>query len=450
MNVLNRRFFLQSAGLIAFALSGVSGHAAEMAKHVTRAMIAGIDVIEYPTDIKDVVTIVGSFPAGDTFATDNIALATLTGSLLDKGTMTLDKFAIANQLDHVGAKLGFSVGEEVLSVQARSLKVDLPLVLKIMADELRRPALSPGEFDKVKIAIEGGLQQQAQSTDSRASEAFDRAVFPDGHPNRPASLDEWHSALGKATLEQVKAFHQKFYGPSHMVLVLVGDLDVAKINAEIKKDFAGWSGGVPYRRAPTPAAPGAQVDQTVNLAGKTSVTVLIGQATGLRFRDADSLALRTGFAVLGSGFTSRLGGRVRDKDGLTYSIAAGVTADTFYDGDWRIYASFAPTLLDKGISATQRELRLWWQDGISAEELAARKTDIIGAYQVGLATTEGIAGLILRTVQRGLPLSFLDEYPRSVDALTLNQVNGAIKRYVNPQKLIVIKAGSVVDATVRP
>jgi zinc protease len=446
MSIFNFRYISRSAGVVVLALAGVQLHAADMAKHVVRATIAGIDVIEYPTDIKDVVTIVGSSPAGDTFAADNIAVATLTGTLLDKGTATMDKFAIAGQLDRVGAKLGFSVGQEVLSIQARSLKADLPLVLKIMADELRHPAFTAEEFDKAKIAIEGGLQQQAQSTDSRAAEAFNRAIFPEGHPNRPASLDEWHTALGSATLAQVKAFHEKFYGPSHMVLVVVGDLDIAKINTELKKDFAGWSGGAPYRRASKPAALGAPVDQTVNLAGKTSVSVFVGQATGLRFRDPDSLALRAGAAVLGSGFTSRLLGRVRDKEGLTYSIAAGISDDTFDDGDWRIYASFAPTLLDKGLAATQRELHLWWQDGISADELAARKTDMIGAYQVSLATTGGIAGTLLRTVQRGLPLTWMDQYPKSVDALTLDQVNGAIKRYVDPKKLVIIKSGSVIAA----
>jgi zinc protease len=318
-----------------------------------------------------------------------------------------------------------------------------------MADELRHPAFSAEEFDKAKIAIEGGLQQQAQNTDSRASEAFDRAVFPAGHPNHPASLDEWHAALGGASLPQVKQFHERFYGPAHMVLVLVGDLDVAAINAQIKKSFGGWAGGVPYRRASTPAATAAAVDETVHVAGKTSVSVLMGQATGLRYRDPDSLALRTGVAVLGSGFTSRLMGRVRDKAGLTYSITAALAGDTFDDGDWRIYASFAPTLLDRGLAATQTELNLWWQQGVTAEELAARKTDLIGAFQVSLATTGGIAGTLLRTVQRGLPLEWVDQYPKNVDALTLDQVNRAIRRYVDPAKLVVIRAGSVPDAASR-
>jgi zinc protease len=456
--ILNRRLS-RSLSLAALLLAAPFAHATDIVKHVVRTNIAGIDVILYPTSLKDVVTVVGSLPAGDALAVsssangnpaaDNVALATLTAVMLDKGTTTKDKFAIANALDHVGAQLSLGADSQTLNIQARSLKADLPLVLNILADELRRPAFTAEEFAKVKIELSGNLKQRAESTEYRADEAFSRAIFPAGHPNRGTSLEDWHSAIDHATLDQVKQFHRRIYGPSHMVLVLVGDLDIPKIQAELKKDFAGWTGGVTYAQSPKAAVAAAPVELKVSMPGKTSVTVLAGQSTGLRYHDSDSLPLRMGVAILGRGFTSRLMGTVRDKEGLTYHITAAVADDTFDDGDWNINASFAPTLLAKGLASTQRELQKWWQDGVTAEELKARKTDLIGSFQVSLATSGGIAATMLRTVQRGLPLSWIDEYPQSVDAITLAQVNGAIKRYVDPQKLIIIKAGSV-DAQAGP
>ena len=431
---------LFGAGLL--LLWGSYGHAADIARKIVRLEVAGIDVIAYPTDIKDVVTIAGSLPAGNALATDNVAVASLTGLLLDKGTLSLDKFAIAKQLDQVGALLEFNVGEQTLTVEARSLKADLPLVLKLMADELRHPAFSAEEFAKAKIEFSGGIRRHSENTGYRAGEAFMRAVFPAGHPNRAASLDEWQSAIDKATLGEVKAFHKKLYGPAHMILVLVGDLDVPKIRAELKKEFGGWSGGGSYRTAPKAGA-SAPVDQVVAMAGKTSVSVQAGEATGLRYRDADSLPLRVGVAIFGQGFTGRLMSAVRDKEGLTYGIGATVADDSIDDGDWRIDATFAPSLLDKGIASTQRELQRWWKDGVTAAELETRKNDLVGSFQVGLATTGEMASTLLSTVQRGLPLSWVDEYPRNVEAVTLDQVNGAIRRYVDPAKLVIIKAGSV-------
>lgn len=57
---------------------------------------------------------------------------------------------------------------------------------------------------------------------------------------------------------------------------------------------------------------------------------------------------------------------VRDKEGLTYSIGSAVTNDAFADGDFRIYAEFNPSLLEKGISSTKRELRNWYDHGITS------------------------------------------------------------------------------------
>ena len=133
---------------------------------------------------------------------------------------------------------------------------------------------------------------------------------------------------------------------------------------------------------------------------------------------------------------------VRDKEGLTYGIGAGVADDTFVGGSWTVNAAFAPGLLEKGITSTRREIEKWWKEGVTPAELAARKTNMIGSYQVGLSTTEGMGNAMLQTVNRGKPLSWLDDYPRMIQALTAEQVNAAIRRHVDPQKLVLVEAGT--------
>ncbi len=125
-----------------------------------------------------------------------------------------------------------------------------------------------------------------------------------------------------ANLDELKAFQAKYYGPAHMTLVVVGDVDDADTQADVAKAFAGWTGGQDYLRAAKPAAPGAASRITVPLADKPSVNVMLGQASGLRYSDPDDLPLRVGTAILGRGFTGRLMGIVRDKEGLTYNIGA--------------------------------------------------------------------------------------------------------------------------------
>src|SRR6478736_927899 len=420
---------------------------AQIAPHVTRTNLSGIDVLLYPTGVKNVVTIKGSLPAGDVFsATANPAVATLTGMLLDQGTTTQDKFAIAAKLEAVGATLEFSVGNELVELSAKCLKKDVPLVLALIAEQLRSPALSAEEFDKAKKQFAGNLQRALESTDNQADEAVGLALYPVGHPNRPTPTAEMLAAIEKATLEEVKAFHKAHYGPAHMVLTAVGDLDIPQIQTELAKGFAGWTGGVALPDSLPASIGDMDKEKVVFMPEKTSVSVIVAQPTRLRYGQADYQALRVGTAILGSGFTGRLMGNVRDKEGLTYGIGSRLTNDMFNDGDFRIAGTFAPALLDKGIASTRHQLSFWYQEGVTDKEVADRKTNLVGSFKVGLATTDGMANQLLATVHRGLPLTWLDTYPQEIGALTPVQVNAAIKKHLDPEKMVLIKAGTVPGA----
>ena len=147
-------------------------------------------MITYHTDVKDVVVILGSLPAGDAMAEPgNIAIPTLAGMMLDRGTTSLDKFAIAEQLDNVGAEIAFSVGTQSVEVRAKCLKKDLPLIIGLIAAELRTPALQLQEFNKAKQQLVGALEASAQNTEARAQEAFGRAMFPAGSSESAAHRD---------------------------------------------------------------------------------------------------------------------------------------------------------------------------------------------------------------------------------------------------------------------
>ena len=424
---------------------------ANMAEQSHRAQAAGIDVVTYPTGVKEVVVILGVLPAGDAMGEGgNVAVPSLAGMMLDRGTKTLDKFAIADRLDSVGAEISFAVGTQSLEIHGKCLKKDLPLVMDLIAADLRTPALQAQEFAKAKQQFIGSLEASLQNTDGRAREAFGRAVFPQGHPNRPHSIAEYTAAAKSATLDEVKVFIAKYYGPAHMTLAVVGDVTAPLVEADVTHAFAGWTGGQDYMRPARPAAASGAAEITVPLADKPSVSIILGQATGLKYRDPDALALRVGTAILGHGFTGRLMGTVRDKEGLTYNIGAGIAQDTIADGMWEISASFAPALLEKGLASTRRVLRQWWSDGVTERELADHKQGLVGGYFVSLATTAGVAGTIISSLQRGYDVSWLDGYPDAVRALTRAQVNGAIKSHLDPGAMVLVEAGSVKEGSAAP
>ncbi len=439
---------IRHLAVLGLALLSGGNALAGVASDAVRADIGGIDVVIVKTDVKDVVTLVGSIRAGDDRSpADNAALATMTGAMLDKGTTTRDKFAIAQMLGGVGASLSFSVDASTLRTSGKCLRKDFPLLATLLAEQLREPSFPEGELVKLKKQLEGAMRAQLEDTDFRAEDAFSRAVFPPGHPNRQPTPEDFMAAVGKTSVDDVRRFHSQFYGTTGMRLVIVGDVDPASVQAELRRVFAGWTGGsIPPAASLAPLLESAG-RETVFVPEKTSVSVILGQPTQLRYSDPDSLALRVGTRIFGSGFTGRLMSNVRDKEGLTYDIGASVANDIVSDGDWRIDASFSPALLEQGIASAKRQLVLWRDQGVTAEELARSKSRTAGSYKVGLATTSGLAGTILLILNAGMPLEFVDEYPKRIDALTLEQVNGAIRKHIDPERMVLVEAGTVPGAS---
>ena len=433
------------AGGAAETAGGQAVGSAQIAPRVMRRNVAGLDVLTLKTSLRDAVTLRGSLPAGDVFnPAGRSAIADLTAAMLDKGTAKHDKFELAQLLEDVGAMIHFDTSSHNLAFNARCLKQDVPLVLSLLAEQLRTPVFSAEEFAKLKTQLAGNYQQQLEDTNFRARQALARAIFPAGHPNRPPAPDEYLADIGAATLDEVKAFHAAHFGPTGYTLVAVGDVDDGAINAALKTAFAGWTGGLPLPAAPKPTPLNAARVEKINLPGKASISVLVGLGTGLKYSDADRVALAVASEIFGGGyFTSRLLAIVRNQEGLTYGIGARLGDDTYTDGQWGISATFAPELLAKGLASTQRELRRFTTEGVSAEELARFKITIAGSYKLSLATSGGLSSHILTTVQRGLPLAHIDDFTKLVGSLTLAQVNGAVKKYLPADNMITILAGTL-------
>ena len=441
-----RRFEQRGEGA-ASPSNGGSGGGALIAPNVHRRTVAGLDALTFKTSIKDVVTLRGAFAAGDAFnPPGNSAIADLTAGLLDKGTVKQDKFAVAGLLAQAGATLGFGSGTHTVNFSGKFLRKDIALVLGLLGEQLRTPRFDPAEFAKLKKQFAGQRKRSMEDTDYRAEEAFARAVFPEGHPNRPPATEKYLADLESATLDQVKAFHAAHYGPASLRLVAVGDVDDAAIDAALRTAFTGWSGGHGPDAAKKAPRLVAGRTEKVAMPGKTSVSLFLGQPSGLRYTDPDRLALNMATSVLGSGFFSaRLLDIIRNQEGLTYGIGAQLGSDTYTDGSWAIQATFAPEMLDKGLASTTRELRRFYDKGVTAEEFTTFKVTLTGSYKVQLATTGGVADVLLNALQRGLGPEWVDEYPRRLQALTLEQVNGAAKKYLNPDKMVTVLAGTLPE-----
>lgn len=424
------------------ATVNVPAETISISKKIKETKVGPIRLYTMQTGVKDVVTIQGSIAAGDVFNPEtNSMVASMTAAMLDKGSATRDKFAIAAELENLGANISFSNNAHSLNFSARMLKKDAGAVIALLAEQLLTPAFSEVELDKLRKQMEGSLRRQLDSPDFLADDELSRLVYPKGHPNYgtpiPAAMEE----LKTITVDDLKNFHKTNYGTASMIVVATGDVDDKFISWEIKNRFGKWKGGVSYKNA-TPAKSTSRVEKELPMEDKTSVSIVFGTALGIDSRHPDYQALRVGTYILGGNFSARLMSTVRDKEGLTYGIYSNLSGTSLSDGHWELSATFAPELLDRGIAATREQLSKWINEGVTQEELDAKKTTLSGQYKVRMATSSGMASTIMNAVREGRGLKYIDDYVNEVNALTLDQVNAAIKKYVVPENLVLVKAGT--------
>jgi zinc protease len=134
---------------------------------------------------------------------------------------------------------------------------------------------------------------------------------------------------------------------------------------------------------------------------------------------------------------------IRVEQGLTYSIHSSHSGDILTPGHWFLNASFAPESLEVGRRATLEVIQQWATEGVAPEEVQAACTTLSGKYLVGLATTGAVAGQIHSFLQRGYPADYIDTHPQKLAAITAENVNQAIRKYLEPATLTDIAAGSL-------
>jgi zinc protease len=411
----------------------------DFAKRIQRSNIAGADVMVCPTVAKDIVSVRVSLPVGSS-KDANGALGQLTFDMTERGTTKRDKFAIAALLEGAGVDVKSTINRLSVEVTAKCLKRDLPLVLELLLEQWRTPAFTTDEFNKSQKDLLSTLQQLLEDTNEQALIAFSRATRAEGDPLRRATVEELTAAAKKATLKDVKAFHARHYGAEGTRIAIVGDVEPAAVQKQLQGLLEGWK-AEPKRQAQAARDLEFKPEVTVPMADKSSVSVMLGQVTRLNAQSADWLALSVANDVLGNGFTSRLIGNVRDREGLTYTIGSRIADDFTPTATWLVRTTFSPAMLDRGVAAAKREVNHWWEKGVTADELEFRMSSMAGDFAVSLETTTGLAEQILLCVRRGFDLKWLDEYPTKLSTVSLEDVNRVIKAQLDPKKMVLVKAG---------
>lgn len=405
----------------------------------------GIRLLVLENHANPTVSVAGSFMGGSYFAPPGkTGLARLTSDMLSKGTQRRSKLEIAEELESAGASVGVSSNTFTASISTQSLSRDLPMVLASLAEQLREPTFPVSELEKLKQRITASIQRNQEDTQRRASERFSQLVFAEENPFHTFPATRRISEIEALTTDDLKSFHQKYYSPASMVLAVVGDVTVEQAQSLVTELFGDWRGAdAPTINLPETPLQTEPKREIVFLKEKASVDVVMGHASRLRRTNPDYLAAVVANRALGqSTLSSRLGLKVRDEMGLTYGINSYFSESGLGDGPYLITVTVAPENVELAINTTLDIAKDYVASGITEEELKSEQSSMIGGYKLGLATNAGIAGQLVNTEVYQLGVSYLDEFPNHVAALTTTQINSIVGKYIHPECMTTVIAGT--------
>jgi zinc protease len=411
-------------------------------KDIHRATLSnGITVLARSNFNSPSISMGGYVPAGSIFESDEkLGLADFVASSLMRGTQTRTFDAIYNELESVGASMGFDSGVHNTSFGGRSLVEDFPLLLTLLSESLQAPTFPKNEIETLRAQMLTGLAIRAQDTSELAAMAFDRMLF-EGHPySRPA--DGFVETIQSITRKDMKEFHRRYFGPKGMVIAIVGAIDPKKAVEALENVLGGWQ--VPGQVGAPVLPPHKPVKKTVRhhhvLAGKSQSDLVIGMI-GPRRRDPEYFSASLGNSVLGQfGMMGRIGEVVREKSGLAYYASSSLNAGTG-PGSWEVSAGVNPKNLKKAIDLIEQELRRFVKSGVTKEELADSQANYIGRLPLSLESNNGVAGALLNIERYDLGLDFYQRYEGMVRGVTRADVLETARKYIDPDRLVISTAG---------
>ena len=405
----------------------------------------GITLLVLENPGNPTVSISGALRAGEYFnppEKDN--LASMTASMFNKGTLKRSKIEIAESLESAGARIGVSSNTFTASISGLSLSRDLPLIISTLAEELREPSFPKDEFEKLKQRVIANIREDQDDTRSRAYERLTQVIFSADNPFYILPAEKVIEEIEGITTDDLREFYQRYYGPSTMILAVVGDVTAGDVRDLIEKQLGDWASTPKTEiNLPETALQSNPIREMVLMKDKPNCDVMIGHASRLRRRSPDFLEAIIANNALGeSTLSSRLGLKVRDEMGLTYGIHSNFSKTGIGDGPFIIGVTVAPQNIDLAIDTSLEIVKEYIAEGIREEELKDEKTSLIGSFKIGLATNSGMAGQIAGTEVFGLGVNFLDEYPSLVQAITKEQVDRAIRKYFHPECATTVIAGT--------
>ena len=380
-------------------------------------------------------------------------IAQMTGQLLMRGTAKRTRQQIQDELDRLKARMFVGGGATGATVNIETVAENLPAVLELANEVLRQPSFPQVELDTLRQQALAAMESQKTEPQAVTMRAFQQHLspFPKGDVRYVPSIDEEIAELGSVSLDQVKQFHANFYGASNAEVAVVGDFDPEAVMKIVSTGLGTWKSPKPFTQIKNPAQKIEAVSRVFETPDKTNAFFLAGTRITITDKNPDYPALMFANFLLGQGINSRLFARIRGKEGLSYGISSALALSPADESAMFITnAISAPENAAKVEASFKDEIAMLLKNGFSDAEIAAGKVSWQQNQQLNREQNATLAGSLVNNAHYGRTLAWTADLEKKVQALTSQQISAAMRKYIDPAALTVMKGGDFKKAAAKP
>ncbi len=371
------------------------------------------------------------FMEGEYAGTANIA-----GQLLSTGTITNSKAEIDEAVDFMGASLSSSSS----GLYGASLKKHTEELMKIAADILLKPSFPQAEFDKIKKQTLSGLAQAKETPNAIANNVSTVLRYGKDHPYGEVETEE---TVNKITLDQTKAFYNKYFKPNSAYLIIIGDITAAEAKPLAEKYFGNWLGRpVQKQTFTTPKKPTSTQIDFVSKSGAVQSVINITYPVDLKPGTDDVIKANVMNELLGGGFVgSKINQNLREDKGYTYGAYSSLSYDREV-GSFKASASVRNEVTADAIKEFLKELNNIRNEKISEAQLNLVKNYMTGSFARSLESPQTVARFALNTARYDLPTDYYPTYLEKLNAVTAADIQAMAQKYITPENAHILVVGN--------
>lgn len=365
-------------------------------------------------------------------------LANLTAEMLLRGTRLRSAQEVVESIEAVGGMLAAFCDEDHIGLSGKVLSKDLPLLVDLLSDCLRRPALAVTEFERLKGKITSGIQVRADDPAEIGTREFRRLVFQD-HPL--AHLSEgYDTTVAALTIDDVRRFYADNIMPGRTFLAFVGDVRGESLLDLLASRFGDWERRDITMAEPEPPQPPSHAVARIVPMKISQAYITLGHV-GPGYGARDWMAARIMNYILGARSGSYIWDRVREEKGLAYD-AYSYFRRSYGGGYFAVEVQTKKEMTTEAVVTVLGAMRTA-QDSLRAADVERAQNFYTGYFPLTIDSYSKMADLVSQIEIEGLGLDYIDRYEDYVGRVGLEQAAAAARDYLHPDRYCLLIVGDL-------